>query len=71
MWVTALLPDQVTPPVVNDEYDATYGTIFGITSDGFTLTETREMVDNIQRQLRTVKDIGKTIQVSTIQPTAT
>lgn len=61
--ITALLPDQVTPPVVNDEYDATYGTIFGITADGFTLTETREMVDNIQRQLRTVKDIGKTIQV--------
>ncbi|HHR0680270.1 TPA: efflux RND transporter permease subunit [Klebsiella aerogenes] len=61
--ITALLPEQVTPPVVNDEYDATYGTIFGITADGFTLTETRDMVDNIQRQLRTVKDIGKTIQI--------
>jgi len=61
--ITALLPEQVTPPVVNDEYDATYGTIFGITTDGFTLTETRDMVDNIQRQLRTVKDIGKTIQI--------
>jgi multidrug efflux pump subunit AcrB len=61
--ITALLPEQVTPPVVNDEYDATYGTILGITADGFTLTETREMVDNIQSQLRTVKDIGKTIQV--------
>ncbi len=61
--ITAQLPEQVTPPVVNDEYDATYGTIFGITTDGFTLTETRDMVDNIQRQLRTVKDIGKTIQI--------
>lgn len=61
--ITALLPEQVTPPVVNDEYDATYGTIFGITTDGFTLNETRDIVDNIQRQLRTVKDIGKTVQV--------
>lgn len=61
--ITAQLPEQVTPPVVNDEYDATYGTIFGITTDGFTLTETRDMVDNIQCQLRTVKDIGKTIQI--------
>lgn len=61
--ITAQLPEQVTLPAVNDEYDATYGTIFGITTDGFTLTETRDIVDNIQRQLRTVKDIGKTIQV--------
>jgi len=61
--ITALLPEQVSPPVVNDEYDATYGTIYGITAEGFTLSETRDVVDNIQRQLRSVKDIGRTIQV--------
>lgn len=61
--ITALLPEQVSPPIVNDEYDATYGTIFGITADGFSVSETRDIVDNIQRQLRSVKGIGKTIQV--------
>ncbi|MCT4715467.1 efflux RND transporter permease subunit [Enterobacteriaceae bacterium H18W14] len=57
------LPKQVSALVVNDEYDATYGTIYGITGDGFSASELRDVVDNIQRQLRTVKDIGRTIQL--------
>jgi len=60
--LSATLPDQVSPLVVNDEYDATYGTLYGITGEGFTHAEMRDAVDAIQRQLHTVKDIGRTVQ---------
>ncbi|WNU99168.1 efflux RND transporter permease subunit [Enterobacter sp. DTU_2021_1002640_1_SI_PRY_ASU_LCPMC_013] len=61
--IAATLPDSVGEPVVNDEYDATYGTIYGITADGFSNAELRDITDRIQRELRTVKDIGRTVQL--------
>ncbi|WP_312687538.1 efflux RND transporter permease subunit [Kosakonia sp.] len=61
------LPEGTSEPAVNDEYDATYGTIYGITGEGFSSEELRTFADNIQRDLRTVKDIGRTVQIG-VQP---
>ncbi|HEI8439230.1 TPA: efflux RND transporter permease subunit [Morganella morganii] len=65
--IAATLPHSVGEPVVNDEYDATYGTIYGITADGFSNEELRDITDRIQRELRTVKDIGRTVQLGVQQ----
>lgn len=57
------LPENVAEPVVNDEFDATYGTIYGITGDDFSDDELRDTADRVQRELRSVKDIGRTVQI--------
>lgn len=61
------LPESVGEPTVNDEYDATYGTIYGITADGFSNEELRDITDRIQRELRSVKDIGRSVQLGVQQ----
>ncbi len=65
--LAATLPAGVNEPVVNDEYDATYGTIYGITGDGFSSDELRNIADQVQRDLRSVKDIGRTVQLGVQQ----
>ncbi|MDH2069272.1 efflux RND transporter permease subunit [Pantoea sp. GD03673] len=58
--VTPSLPQGVQGPAVNDEFDDTYGTIYGFTADGFTARELRDRVDNLRRSLASLPDIGKT-----------
>lgn len=47
-------------PAVNDEFDDTFGTIYGFTAEGFTARELRDRVDNLRRNLASLPDIGKT-----------
>jgi len=58
--VTPSLPQGVQGPTVNDEFDDTFGTIYGFTADGFTPRELRDQVDNLRRNLASLPDIGKT-----------
>jgi multidrug efflux pump subunit AcrB len=54
------LPEGVQGPAVNDEFDDTYGTIYGFVPEGYTLRETRDRVETIRRELMSLPDIGKT-----------
>ena len=54
------LPEGVQGPAVNDEFDDTFGTIYGFIPDGYTLREVRDRVETIRRELASLPDIGKT-----------
>ncbi|MEC5318367.1 efflux RND transporter permease subunit [Brenneria populi subsp. brevivirga] len=53
------LPQGVQGPAINDEFDNTFGTIYGFTAEGFTPRELRDQVEDIRRDLMSVPDIGK------------
>jgi multidrug efflux pump subunit AcrB len=53
------LPAGVQAPSVDDEFDDTFGTIYGFTSEGFTPRELRDKVDDISRSLMSLPDMGK------------
>ncbi|EMX8371618.1 efflux RND transporter permease subunit [Yersinia enterocolitica] len=53
------LPAGVQGPSVDDEFDDTFGTIYGFTAEGFTPRELRDRVDNISRSLMSLPDMGK------------
>ncbi|MFE8101918.1 efflux RND transporter permease subunit [Brenneria goodwinii] len=53
------LPQGVQGPAVNDEFDNTFGTIYGFTAEGFTSRELRDRVEDVRRSLMSVPDIGK------------
>ncbi len=57
--VAPSLPQGVQGPAVNDEFEDTFGTIYGFTADGFTLRELRDRVDSIRRDLMSLPDVGK------------
>lgn len=57
--IASTLPDGVSTPVVNDEFDDTFGTIYGFTADGFSTRELRDKVDDIRSELLTVPDVSK------------
>lgn len=57
--IRASLPDGTTTPAVDDEFDDTYGTIYGFTSDGFTPRQLRDTVDDIRTSLLAVPGTGK------------
>lgn len=60
--IASSLPEGVNAPAVNDEFDDTFGTIYGFTSDGFSTRELRDRVDEIRNELLTVPNVSK-IQV--------
>ena len=53
------LPEGVQGPSVNDEFDDTFGTIYGFTAEGFSPRELRDRVEDIRRNLMSLPDIGK------------
>ncbi len=55
------LPEGAQGPSVNDEFDDTYGTIYGFIPDGYSLEEVRQRVETSRRELMSVPDIGKTV----------
>lgn len=57
--IESSLPEGVSTPQVNDEFDDTFGTIYGFTADGFSSRELRDMVDDIRSELLTLPDVGK------------
>ncbi|NAT79877.1 efflux RND transporter permease subunit [Dickeya dadantii] len=57
--ITPSLPDGVSEPAVNDEFDDTFGTIYGFTADGYSPRELRDKVDDIRTELLATPDVGK------------
>ncbi|WP_336777699.1 efflux RND transporter permease subunit [Pantoea sp. USHLN256] len=57
--VTRTLPAGVTAPAVNDDFDDTFGTIYGFTAEGFSARELRDRVESIRDRLMSVPDVGK------------
>lgn len=54
------LPEGVQGPDVNDEFDDTFGTIYGFIPEGYTLREVRDRVETLRRELMSLPVIGKT-----------
>lgn len=53
------LPEGARGPVVNDEFDDTFGTIYGFIPEGYTLREVRDRVEKIRLNLMSLPDVGK------------
>lgn len=57
--VSSALPAGVAAPAVNDDFDDTFGTIYGFTVEGFSTRELRDRVESIRDRLMSVPDVGK------------
>ena len=57
--VSSALPAGVAAPAVNDDFDDTFGTIYGFTAEGFSTRELRDRVESIRDRLMSVPDVGK------------
>lgn len=53
------LPQGVIGPVFNDDFGDVYGTIYALSSDGFTPEELRNFADDVRQQLLRVPDVAK------------
>lgn len=53
------LPAGVVGPGFNDDFGDTFGIIYGFTSDGFSLRELRDYVENVRSRLLLVPDVSK------------
>jgi multidrug efflux pump len=53
------LPAGIIGPGFNDEFGETFGTIYGVTADGFTHRELRDYVETIRNRLLGVEDVSK------------
>ncbi|HDK7290878.1 TPA: efflux RND transporter permease subunit [Cronobacter sakazakii] len=57
--IASSLPEGVQGPAVNDEFDDTFGTIYGFTAEGYSMQALRERVETIRRGLMSLNDVGK------------
>jgi multidrug efflux pump subunit AcrB len=57
--VTPELPDGVIGPFVNDEFGDVFGTIVGITGDGFDYAELKDVADEVRDELLLLPDVAK------------
>ncbi|MBS1191077.1 MAG: acriflavin resistance protein [Rhodocyclaceae bacterium] len=53
------LPAEVQGPFFNDEFGDTFGIIYALTGDGFSLAELRSRADTISRELLRLPDVKK------------
>ncbi|MDL5032192.1 efflux RND transporter permease subunit [Pelomonas sp. APW6] len=53
------LPQGVLGPVFNDDFGDVYGSIYALSSDGFSREETRVYAERVRHQLLKVKDVAK------------
>lgn len=53
------LPTGIVGPGFNDDFGATFGIIYGFTSDGFTHRELRDYVEDIRSKLLLVPDVSE------------
>ncbi|HWP97313.1 MAG TPA: efflux RND transporter permease subunit [Syntrophomonadaceae bacterium] len=61
------LPAGVVGPYFNDDFADVFGTIYAVTSDGFTYEDMRAEAEHIRRTLLDVKDV-KRVELSGVQP---
>ena len=57
--IRGALPDGVQGPTFNDEFGDTYGILYGMTGDGFTLPELKHVAEDVREQLLGVPGVGK------------
>ena len=57
--VSRELPEGVIGPFVNDEFGDVFGTIVGITGDGFDYAELKQVADEVRDELLLVTDVAK------------
>jgi len=53
------LPQGVQGPFFNDEFGDVYGVIYGLSSEGFSPAEMKDLGDKVRQQLLRVKDVSK------------
>jgi multidrug efflux pump subunit AcrB len=53
------LPAGVVGPFFNDEFGEVYGSIYALSSDGFSYEELKEQADRVRQRLLKVKDVSK------------
>jgi multidrug efflux pump subunit AcrB len=53
------LPPGVQGPFFNDEFGDTFGSIFALSGDGFTMAEVRDYADFVRQQLLGVRSVSK------------
>ena len=61
------LPQGVIGPVFNDDFGDVYGSIFALSSDGFSQEELRQAAERVRQTLLRVPDVGK-VEVFGAQP---
>ena len=61
--IRATLPDGVQGPYFNDEFGDTFGIIYAVTGDGFSLPELKHVAEDIREQLLSVPGVGKVVLV--------
>ncbi len=61
------LPQGVIGPLFNDDFGDVYGSIFALSSDGFSQEELRQAAERVRQRLLRVADVGK-VEVFGAQP---
>lgn len=61
------LPDEIVGPFFNDRFDDVFGSIYALTSDGFSYEEMRAHAEKIRRMLLGVKSVKK-VELAGVQP---
>ncbi|MEN8199136.1 MAG: efflux RND transporter permease subunit [Thermodesulfobacteriota bacterium] len=57
--VTPHLPPGAGPPIVNDAFGDVFGVYLGLTGEGFTYAEMKDVAELLKRELLTVQDVKK------------
>ncbi len=57
------LPDGVQGPYFNDEFGDTFGIVYALTGDGFTLPDLKHVAEDVRERLLSVPGVGKVVLV--------
>ena len=57
------LPDGVQGPYFNDEFGDTFGIMYALTGDGFSLPDLKHVAEDVRERLLTVPGVGKVVLV--------
>ena len=61
--ITRLLPAGVQGPFFNDEFGDTYGNVFALTGDGYSLAQLRNSADKIRKELLLLPDVVRVLPI--------
>jgi len=53
------LPSEAQTPVVNDEFGDVYGIVLGLTAEGFSFRELKEITDTVKDEFLKLSEVGK------------
>ena len=57
--IRSSLPPEAIGPFFNDEFGDVFGSIYAFTGDGFTLSELRDKVEDVRKELLRIPDVAK------------